>query len=237
MPETNSGSTKLVLKKLQQVLPLLNLGSFWLAGVSPKGFFPQAVYGWGSLWGNKRSWPHWLAAPLNSVLSSSCPAVGLWPLWPTPCPRQPLCVTSLSSCYSLAALANPVSSSCSQSSLRCPCPVQAFVRCVGRAALSGSSLAGPCSGLSVLLVHLVGPFTTTFSGPCCLLGHAACSFCTALSRYVYVWLWMPWWCSISKMISSSDFLMTYIPSFFTRDPDIRNCCVQSCLIYAPFPNS
>ena len=76
---------------------------------------------------------------VNPCVSPPCPLAILWPLW-----------------------ANPVSSSCSQSSLRCPCPVQAFVRCVGRAALSGSSLAGPCSGLSVLLVHLVGPFTTTF---------------------------------------------------------------------------
>ena len=46
-----------------------------------KGFFPQTVYCWSSIL-EKKSWPHSLAAPLNSVaglcvqaLSSSCP---LW---------------------------------------------------------------------------------------------------------------------------------------------------------------
>ena len=67
------------------------------------------------------------------------------------------------------------------------------------------ALSRHCPGPSVLLVRVASPLITAWSEPCPVF-----PFSTA---YIFEWLWMQQWYSVSNLISFSDILMTYILLF------------------------
>ena len=142
-------------------------------------------YYWGSLLGKRELATLAGRAPelCVRVLSSSCPALVLWPCWSSSCPSLVLLLSSSCLLSPLAALANPVSFS-GPPSVRLLLLVATFANLLLSSCHGGKPRVLLLSFVQVCrqsCLSLWAPFfIIALSGPCPLLGHAVFPTSTAV---------------------------------------------------------